>query len=251
MVVANERLTRSRFVPPWVWHEHRARYAMAATYVKGKTVVDCACGEGIGSEMLLAAGARRLEAFDLAASAVEAAQHRCADDRVRFRVASALSLPLPDRSIDVYVAFETIEHLDEERAFLAEAVRLLRPDGIFLCSTPNRAVTNPGTAVTDRPWNRFHRREYAQPEFLALIGSAFRSVELYGQNPHRRWRVRSMARLQAVLPRHGAVMLNQLAKVPWLLYDPPERHRVRPLTADREWEYLVAVCRQPQAPSGP
>jgi 2-polyprenyl-3-methyl-5-hydroxy-6-metoxy-1,4-benzoquinol methylase len=52
--------------------------------------------------------------------------------------ADAGAVPLPDGSFDVVAAVETIEHLDGPRRFVAELVRLLRPGGWLVVTTPNQ-----------------------------------------------------------------------------------------------------------------
>jgi 2-polyprenyl-3-methyl-5-hydroxy-6-metoxy-1,4-benzoquinol methylase len=47
-------------------------------------------------------------------------------------------LPLPDESADVVVSIETIEHLENPRAFMRELVRLVKPGGWILITTPNQ-----------------------------------------------------------------------------------------------------------------
>ena len=47
-------------------------------------------------------------------------------------------VPLPDGVADVVVAVETIEHLENPRAFVRELVRLARPGGWVMISTPNQ-----------------------------------------------------------------------------------------------------------------
>ena len=163
-----ERWTPRRWAPPWVRHEHVARYAFASRYVQGKRVIDCACGDGVGSARFLEAGASDVSAFDVSAPAIQEAEACHPSAKLRFQVADALRLPLPDGSADVYVALETLEHIACDGAFLDEAVRVLTPAGCFICSTPNRTVTNPGTSLADPPRNPFHVREYAQEELLEL-----------------------------------------------------------------------------------
>ena len=46
--------------------------------------------------------------------------------------------PLPDNSADVVAAVETIEHLENPRALMRELVRLARPGGWIIVTTPNQ-----------------------------------------------------------------------------------------------------------------
>lgn len=50
----------------------------------------------------------------------------------------AQSLPLPDGCADAVAAVETIEHLENPRAFVRELMRLTRPGGLVLVTTPNQ-----------------------------------------------------------------------------------------------------------------
>ena len=250
MAWQRERLTSGAFMPRWVWREHMARYEFAARYVRGKVVVECACGNGIGSKVLLSAGAVAVEGFDCSASAVAEALVWCQSPIAHFRVGDARHLPLPDHVADIYVALETIEHLDQDRTFLAEVVRVLKPDGVFVCSTPNRTVKHPGASIADRPWNQYHVREYSREEFAHLLGSAFGQMEWYGQRPVPRRTAEGLAVVARRWDRRVAVTLHQLSKLPLLAWDAPARYAVRPISvggeADWEYEYLVAVCRQPR-----
>ena len=242
----SERISDSGFIPRWVRHEHQARYAFAARYAEGKGVLDCACGDGTGSSIFLKAGAQRLYGFDASPEAVAKARARCPQQAAQFQRAEAARLPLPDQAVELYISLETIEHVEQDRAFLAEAARVLKPEGIFLCSTPNRTVTNPGAVLRDKPWNRFHVREYNREEFLERLGSTFGKVELFGQNPKSPGKVRLMSGLGEILPFHGAVWVNQFLKFPALFLDRLEDHAVNPWRPGTEPEYWVAVCRNPK-----
>jgi ubiquinone/menaquinone biosynthesis C-methylase UbiE len=242
MPVERERATQERFLPPWVRHEHLARYAFAARYVPGRVVVDCACGDGTGARTFAEHGAARVHAFDVSPPAVADAARARAGDRLTFGVADATRLPLADAVADVYVSLETIEHLEEPERFLREAARVVTPGGRFVCSTPDRRVYNPGRTLQDRPWNRYHVREWALPELVETLGRHFGRVELFGQNPKRPARVACMQAAGRALPGYGAVRMQQLAKLRWFVRDRPAHHAVVPMRPDRVFEYVVAVC---------
>jgi ubiquinone/menaquinone biosynthesis C-methylase UbiE len=242
MAIEKERLSPDARVPPWVWFEHLARYEFGSGFVKDKVVVDCACGSGIGSRAFAKAGAKSVAAFDVSAEEIELARARHTLPNLTFRHGSALALPIEAHSVDVYISFETIEHLADDLGFLKEVLRVLKPNGLFICSTPNRIVTNPGTSLTDAPWNRFHVREYSEEEFVARLRASFPQISLYGQNPKRAWLARAMERAGRVLPRHGAVRINQVMKLPQFVGDSAARHAVEDLKPGYSYEYLVAVC---------
>ena len=245
---------RERFgaggVPPWVRREHVARWRFASRYVPGRRVADCACGVGEGTAMFADAGAASVDAFDVSPDAVAAARSRCAAmTTVTVREASGTSLPLDDRSVDVFVCLETIEHVVEDEALVNELARVVTDDGVVICSTPNRTVTMPGRSADDDPWNPFHVREYSHAEFADLLGRRFASVEMFGQNRRAGWRVRGMTSLGRVLPGNLGGRLTSVLKLPRLAYDRDSHHAVVDLPAKGTCEYLVAVCRTPKRAS--
>ncbi len=46
-------------------------------------------------------------------------------------------LPLDDESVDTLVCIDGIEHIDRQQDFISEVLRVLRPGGEFIVSTPN------------------------------------------------------------------------------------------------------------------
>ncbi len=147
--------------------EHLARYRFARERARGG-ILDVACGAGYGSAMLGAVGA------DVDAAALRYAARR---HRGRYVAADALRLPF-GRAFDTVVSFETVEHVPDPERFVSECVRVLRPGGRLIISTPNREVWSPHSA---RPFLRHHLREFNRREFLALLRPL--RVELYCQLP--------------------------------------------------------------------
>jgi SAM-dependent methyltransferase len=245
MSIERERVETEGWFPNWIRHEHLARYRFAASYAAGKEVVDCACGDGSSSSMFAEAGAKQVFAFDLAEEAVAAAAAAHPHPNVRYAAADAASLPLAEGAADLYVSLETIEHLPDERAFLMEVVRVLRPDGLFVCSTPDRDVYSPGHDLDTKPWNRFHIRERTQAELADLLRSHFGDVLLFGQNRKSRSVTAMKKRAGRMLPLDAMVRLNQAFKLPRLAYDRLDHHLVVPADPHYRYEIVVAVCGRP------
>ncbi len=162
-----------RKVPESLFREHEARYVFAGRFVEGRDVLDVACGTGIGTAYLLKAGARSCIGLDIDKSAVDYA--RAAYKGCSFMQSDAMDLDLQDESVDVVVSFETIEHVDDQRRFLEESRRVLRPGGLLICSTPNRAISR------WREHNPFHVRELRVAEFRRLVEGTFGNAKMYAQ----------------------------------------------------------------------
>jgi SAM-dependent methyltransferase len=175
--------------------EHRARYLWAAERVTGR-VLDVACGTGHGSELLAA----RCEVVGLDRDAATVATARARVPHGDFRVATIPPMPFDDGRFDAAISFETIEHIPDDHAFVAELRRVVRGGGFVLLSTPNRAVTSPNQIP---PTNPYHVREYLLPEFVNLMhDGGFPDVEVWHQRRERRWVVEHVAAaVMARIPR--------------------------------------------------
>lgn len=238
-----ERLALHRFASPWLRNQHVARYRWAAGLAGGNRVLDLASGAGYGSALLRDGDARWVVSADRAEEAFrEAALPGSAAGVLRGVIADASQLPFRDASFDLYVSFETIEHVEDDRAVVREARRVLAPGGVFVCSTPEREVISPGRTLEDRPDNPYHVREYSRPEFEVLLRSGFSRLEWYGQTPagdrHKR-RLGALAARSPVLARR----LHQVRNILRLPGESEARHAPYALRSAGGWpEVLIAVC---------
>jgi ubiquinone/menaquinone biosynthesis C-methylase UbiE len=180
-----------RMVPeqanPRIFWEHIGRYRFARGFARGKRTLDIACGEGYGAASLVKAGASSVVGVDISPEACEQARSKYGLD---IRLGNALAIPLPDRSVDLVVSFETIEHVASPSAFVEECTRVLDPGGTLIISTPNRPIYSPeGTS------NPFHQVELDEGEFLELLRSQFQTVRLFSQFPESAdwWSFRSLS----------------------------------------------------------
>ncbi len=174
--------TGERFVPEVegdIRLEHMHRYIAARRIVGGKRVLDIACGEGYGSD-LLAEVAATVIGVDIDEASVSHAELTYRRSNLRFLSGDIVAIPLDDASVDVVVSFETIEHLVDHRSMMLEIKRVLVPDGVLVLSSPDRHE------YSDVPKykNPFHLRELYQSELIALLQEHFRNHAIYGQRVH-------------------------------------------------------------------
>ncbi|WP_051053580.1 class I SAM-dependent methyltransferase [Mycolicibacterium chubuense] len=193
-------LTGERTVPGiaeenYWFRRHEVVYRRLVDRCRGRDVLEAGCGEGYGAD-LIAGVARHVIGLDYDESAV--AHVRARYPRVDMRHGNLADLPLESASVDVVVNFQVIEHLWDQGQFVAECLRVLRPGGVLLMSTPNRITFSPGR---DTPINPFHTRELNAVELTELLENAgFRVDGVYG--------VFHGPRLAALDARHGGSIID-------------------------------------------
>jgi len=175
-----------------IFWEHIERYRFARGFVQGKHVLDIACGEGYGTAALAKAGASSVIGVDIAPDICEQARRNYGLD---VRTGDAQAIPLPDQSIHLVVSFETIEHVPDPCIFLRECARVLVPEGELIVSTPNQLIYS-----SCGHQNPFHHIEFNRAEFLDLLHTQFKSVQLYTQfnRSVAWWSLRSLAAEQSL-----------------------------------------------------
>lgn len=155
--------------------QHIGRYVFAAQFIEDKVVLDIASGSGYGSSYLINRGAKMVIGGDYSEEAIEYARLHYRKDVLYFLRLDAQKMPFRDNSFDVIVSLETIEHLERYEDFLHGCKRVLKEDGVFICSTPNAKATFGSR-------DPYHFREFSVEEFYELIARYFAEVKLYGQD---------------------------------------------------------------------
>lgn len=189
--------------------QHLERYVFATKKLRsGMLVLDVACGTGYGAKMLRDHGCR-VVGGDLDKGELAMASRDATD--INFVCLDVLNLPFADEKFDAVVSFETIEHVVEGQRFLDEMRRVLKPGGLFICSTPN-------IAYTAHPW--YHVKEYEPREFFSIVLNKFKKTEKYGQYFRRLDRLTdrvtwfgSKSRLRKLLCRGPRIALSAIRAI--------------------------------------
>jgi SAM-dependent methyltransferase len=152
------------------------RYHFTKEFAVDKDVLEIGCGAGLGLGYL-ANVAKKVVGGDVEEKNVTLAREYYKNrQKITADLMDAHNLPLPDESFDLVLLFETIYYLKDPKRCIAEAARLLRPNGNFVVCTVNK------------DWGDFHPSPYTYkyfsvPELYGLLKESFREVKLYGGFP--------------------------------------------------------------------
>lgn len=114
----------------------RARFALPLEQLQ---VADIGCGAATQC-MIWARNDHAVSGLDINERLIELGRRRAADEdlNITLEIGSAVALPWNSESMDVCLLPEVLEHVEDWRACLAEAVRVLKPNGLLYLSTSNR-----------------------------------------------------------------------------------------------------------------
>ena len=169
------------------FRRHLAVYEWVAERCHGREVVDMACGEGYGTDVL-AGRAARVTGVDANPEAHEHARLKYSRPGVRFVRDLVESF---DEPCDAVVFLQTIEHVQNPAEILEHFKAMLRPGGVAYVSTPNVLTLAPKGA--ERSGNPWHVREYRPEEYRALCARHFGQVDLLGLFHARKLRLHQLA----------------------------------------------------------
>ena len=157
--------------------EHLHRYVLAKRFCANKIVLDIACGEGYGSN-IISDVAEYVYAVEIDKNVVKSAKEKYVKKNLEFKCSSIENIPLKDNSVDVILSFETIEHIPDYIKALNELKRVLKNDGLLVISTPNK------TNYTDKTGNinPYHIHEFTRSEFIELLSGFYKYREFLSQS---------------------------------------------------------------------
>jgi SAM-dependent methyltransferase len=100
----------------------------------GRSLLDVGAGTGWFSQRAVAAGAR-VVALDVGLRLLTKVREKC---NARLVAADACRLPFADRSFEIVLSSECIEHTPDPLGAVREMIRVLRPGGVLVVTVPNR-----------------------------------------------------------------------------------------------------------------
>lgn len=158
------------------YYEHIARYFLACQYTNYKTILDAGCGTGYGSYLIGKYGqGKQIQAVDLSPQTIAFAKENYGKSNIDFHIDNILRLKtIKDKTIDLAISFEVIEHIAKQNTFLSQIKRVLKNNGIFIVSTPN--------VLTYPKGNKYHLKELKPNEFKQLLSKYFKNIIILNQN---------------------------------------------------------------------
>lgn len=136
---------------------HVERYALLRQFARG-VICDAACGCGYGTYLLSTnPDVTFTIGLDMSTEAIDYARQEYATDKIEFRVAD-LREWTSDRSIDLLISVETVEHL-ADRAVLPQFVDRNQIREVIL-TYPSKKTTH---------YNRFHHHDFKLQDILDMF----------------------------------------------------------------------------------
>lgn len=135
--ITHSPLAAVRGEPSYVWRsgqERRLAMLAAQTPLNNCIFLEAGCGNGLYAAQIIERYTPHVHAFDIEAERVAEAQYHVPNAIV----GRGEALPYPANSFDVIFTNEVIEHVDDDAAFAAEMVRVLKVGGRVAIFCPNR-----------------------------------------------------------------------------------------------------------------
>lgn len=174
------------------WQRHVAAYGLLASRLPRGRIVDVGCGIGHSYSLL---SPRVTVGVDLHEPSLRGQQRETC-------VADMREMPFADDEFDGAIAVQSIEHVPDPEAAIAEMARVVRPGGVVVMVTPNRLTFGLPDEIVDP----YHHIELAPEELRERCEPYFESIEILG--------IAGSARYCALVERERERLRALLAKDP-------------------------------------
>ena len=149
-------------------------YYLAQDKVKGD-LLEIGCGEGRGVH-LLEDKVNSFTGLDKIREVVDNLSVQYPE--ATFKQTNIPPLEFADAQFDSVISFQVIEHIKDDKEYVKEIARVLKPGGIALITTPNIKMS-----LSRNPW---HIREYTADQLTELCKPYFSQVTMLGITGNRK-----------------------------------------------------------------
>ena len=116
---------------------------------------------------------------------------------IKLEVQPAEALPYEDRSFDIVLSFDLLEHIAQTDRHISEVFRVLHPDGYYLFQTPNKYsnVIFETLAKKSLKWRQFHPSLHTPGQLRRRMAGHEFDVQFVKMNPINEFTLRKLQRL--------------------------------------------------------
>lgn len=164
----------TQFMPLGGYLNVALRYELARKFInKNDVVLEAGSGFGYGAAYLSRI-CQQVEALDIVEDNIIFGQEAYGFKNINWMKGDVTNLPYNNNKFDAYITYETLEHIPLKLvdSYLMEATRVLKKEGKFIISTPNKInrknINNP-----------FHIKEYDFIGFDNILKQYFKDIEYY------------------------------------------------------------------------
>jgi len=167
-----ERISHQEDSDNYVYQRSMLAYVEAAKIVSGD-VLEIGTGSGYGVDIISSHSIRFVTIDKYQTGNISAENGTTHQKNVEFIKMNVPPLTnIPDNSFDFVISFQVIEHIQNDKKFVEEIYRVLKNNGKFILTTPNKKMS-----LTRNPW---HVREYTITELDTLLKKSFQLVNTQG-----------------------------------------------------------------------
>ncbi len=182
----NKNITGERLNPEFykndiynyiLYLKHQFAYEYAAKFInKNSNVLEFGCGSGYGSKYL-SNFCKNIEALDVSIGCISENRKNIKEKNLKFYYYDGVNLDYKDNTFDVIISFQVIEHVKDVELYLKNMIRVLKPSGTLIITTPSRTYR---LSEDQKPWNRFHLREYNSKQLRDDLDKVISNYSLLG-----------------------------------------------------------------------
>ena len=173
--------------------DYRIKRLVESLKIKKGTLLDIGCGGGILTESLTHYYPKmKINGCDISSKAIGYAK-KYGHNKVKYKSYDGVTLPYRDNAFDVCSCFDVMEHVPDEKNFLKEVRRVLKPGGRFFLVVPCEAERFTFTwffqkihsfsSLTFNEWGHVHP-EFTHDKIIRLLTSHVLKVEKKTYSEH-------------------------------------------------------------------